>query len=198
MVVNKIALSTTKAAVDVEITTDSPNWGMGWCRMHSGWLAPCLAVLGAAALEWGGMDGAGWGDLYLLLTPLAFGIWFHRSEIHSIALREEAELQTINKQLKLQQLHTNDPITVMKSVSSSVMVNKLTNVVTGTMLLTASLLSFLFSHFTEHAPSSLSGSLSMQSFPKMAGLLLFSGLISTGWTALSEQKVSLLVTMKSN
>mmetsp|Transcript_20924 Transcript_20924/g.29980 ORF Transcript_20924/g.29980 Transcript_20924/m.29980 type:complete len:417 (+) Transcript_20924:157-1407(+) len=191
MVVKKLSSSASKtvkntSAVDITAINVSPIWGIAWCKKHSGWLAPCLAVAGAAALEWGGMDGAGWGDLYLLLTPLAFGLWFHRSEIHSIAMQKEAEVRTINKQYQQQQLFLKDPTIVIKTVPSSLMVNKLTKVVTGTMLLTASLLSFLFSHFTEMKP--LSESFNMQHFPKIAGLLLFSGLISTGWTALSEQK----------
>ena len=52
-------------------------------------VSPCIALLGAAIFEWGGMESPKWSDLSLLITPLAFSMCFWRSEKLASHIGEE-------------------------------------------------------------------------------------------------------------
>jgi hypothetical protein len=113
-------------------------------------------------------------DIYLVLTPLAFGVWFHRSETLSAAAETAAdEIRRSSEQ---------------SSGGGSVY----TRVVTGTMLLVAAMVSCMYSYFMESggtAGSSPGLWRIMQSRKVAIPMVLFIGLVTTGWTALVEQLV---------
>lgn len=142
---------------------------------HASWLAPCLAVAGAAVLELGGgqvgdinASFLGISDVNLLLAPLAFGIWYHRSEHHSAAAAASAAVGNNGA--------TESPYT---------------RTVTGVMLITGSLVSCAYSFmFERESWQQYSWLLKLAQSPfYVIPLLLFGGLIATGWTALMEQQV---------
>ena len=151
------------------------------------WMAPCLAVAGAAVLELGDMhehahsssatstSSSLLSDIYLVLTPLAFGVWFHRSETLSAAAETAA-----------------DEIRRSSEQSSSGGGSVYTRVVTGTMLLVAAMVSCMYSYFMESggtAGSSPGLWRIMQSRKVAIPMVLFIGLVTTGWNALVEQLV---------
>ena len=153
------------------------------------WMAPCLAVAGAAVLELGDMHehahahsssatstySSLLSDIYLVLTPLAFGVWFHRSETLSAAAETAA-----------------DEIRRSSEQSSSGGGSVYTRVVTGTMLLVAAMVSCMYSYFMESggtAGSSPGLWRIMQSRKVAIPMVLFIGLVTTGWNALVEQLV---------
>ena len=146
----------------------------------SNWMAPFLAVAGAAVLELGDQSSystassSGLSNIYLLLTPLAFGIWFHRSETLAAAAQTAAAAMQSSPEKSSQN-------------SGSVY----TRVVTGSMLLIAALVSYIYSFFMECGGGRTSPGLWMlfQSRKVAIPMVMFIGLVATGWTALVEQLV---------
>ena len=151
------------------------------------WMAPCLAVAGAAVLELGDIhehahsssatsaSSSLLSDIYLVLTPLAFGVWFHRSETLSAAAETAA-----------------DEICRSSEQSSSGGGSVYTRVVTGTMLLVAAMVSCMYSYFMESGDTAGSSPglwRIMQSRKVAIPMVLFIGLVTTGWNALVEQLV---------
>lgn len=130
-------------------------------------IPPILAICGACILEFSnGVDPAKVEDILLLLTPLSFAFCFYRSGMHasitaSLPISEELKLQT-------------------------------TKFITAIMMLTTSVLSSAYACYTGQFPLTLDGwrslGTSITSNWKTVVLLLYTGVVCTGWTAISEQK----------
>ena len=124
--------------------------------VKSPFFSPFLAMIGAAIIEWGGIEPPRWTDLILLVTPLCFATCFWRSEKHAARFPEA------------------------------------TNTITGLMLSNSAIFFCFWSLLTSTLPFSKSEwqqtwSVLTQDWRNLA-ILVFNGLIATGWTALSEQK----------
>jgi drug/metabolite transporter (DMT)-like permease len=57
--------------------------------ISSPFIAPLIAVAGAMVMEWDSFHDAGFGDLFLLMAPLAFALAFWRSESLAIKFSDE-------------------------------------------------------------------------------------------------------------
>lgn len=126
------------------------NWG------KSKIIPPLLAIIGAAILEWNGLEEpADMSDIFLLLTPFSFAMCFWKSQDHS-------------------RVYPND-----------------TGVITGTMLSTVSVITFLWALWADDLPS---GPKQMSVFfQKMTDWsvyvpLLYTGVGTTAWTSYIEQR----------
>ena len=176
---NGNAAVTVTGAADSDSSVVSPSF----LASLSSWVAPCLAVAGAAVLELGDAhaqssstaSSSGLSNIYLVLTPLAFGIWFHRSEALAAAAKTAAAAMQ------------RSPERSNSSSSGSVY----TRVVTGSMLLIAALVSYIYSYCMECDGGRTSPGLWMlfQSRKVAIPMVMFIGLVATGWTALVEQLV---------
>ena len=184
LAIKRILLSGNgNAAVTIAANSDSSVVSPSFLASLSSWVAPCLAVAGAAVLELGDAhaqssstaSSSGLSNIYLVLTPLAFGIWFHRSEALAAAAKTAAAAMQ------------RSPERSNSSSSGSVY----TRVVTGSMLLIAALVSYIYSYCMECDGGRTSPGLWMlfQSRKVAIPMVMFIGLVATGWTALVEQLV---------
>lgn len=147
--------------VDEKVVSTQSRW------FHSPFIPPLLAIIGASILEFtSGVDPAKPEDILLLLTPLSFAFCFYRSGQHAavtagLPISEDLKLQT-------------------------------TKFVTAVMMLTTSMLSSLYACYTGQFPLSVSRWTSLirqiTGNWKTVALLLYTGVVCTGWTAVSEQK----------
>lgn len=135
------------------------------CR-SSPFFSPLLAVIGAAIIEWGGMEIPKFSDLLLLITPFSFAMTFWRAERVAVKFPN----------------HTSVITALM--LSTTTIISGILAQRKGNFPITIAQARSLFM------------SLSSGDGWKLSLLLLFLGAIATGWTAICEQQALKVLSSK--